>query len=334
MTSELTSNITNQLKDLMRGRSAASAWRERRHLLDTRDLTKEELDLFIETAALFKRAHEHEPPLTLLTGITVANIFYENSTRTRSSFEIAARRLGADVINLDTKASSVTKGETIVDTARQLVSMRVGAVVQRHSAAGSAHLVARELGRSVQVINAGDGWHAHPTQGLLDLFTMTEVRPNLEGAKVAIIGDITHSRVARSNIWLLKTRGAHVHVAGPPTLIPPAMEQMGVTVHQQLEPAIENADFIIMLRLQLERQAQGLVPSIGEYRRLYRLDHTRLKIAQASVKVLHPGPVNRGIELTDELVDDPYYSLITTQITNGVATRMAALYLLMADQAI
>ncbi len=334
MTSELTSNTTNQLKDLMQGQLGASAWRERRHLLDTRDLSTEELDLFNAVATIFKRAHEHEPPLTLLSGRTIANIFYENSTRTRSSFEIAARRLGADVINLDTKTSSVTKGETIVDTALQLVSMRVSAIVQRHSAAGSAHLLARALGDNVQVINAGDGWHAHPTQGLLDLFTMTEVRPNLEGAKVAIVGDITHSRVARSNIWLLKKRGAHVHIAGPPTLIPPALEQMGVTVHQKLEPAIENADFIIMLRLQLERQAQGLVPSIGEYRRLYRLDHSRLKLAQPGVKVLHPGPVNRGIELTDELVDDPYYSLITTQITNGVATRMAALYLLMADQTI
>lgn len=269
--------------------------------------------------------------MTVLNGRTIAHIFYENSTRTRSSFEVAARRLGADVLNLDTKVSSVTKGETIVDTARQLVAMRVAAIVQRHSASGSAHLLTRELGDQVHILNAGDGWNAHPTQGLLDLLTMTEVRRELSGAKVAIVGDITHSRVARSNIWLLKTMGADIHLAGPPTLIPPGIAQLGVVVHNRLEPAIEGADFIIMLRLQLERQSDGLIPSIGEYRKLYRLDHARLKLAQPEVRVLHPGPVNRGIEMTDELVDDPYYSLITTQVTNGVAARMAALYLLLAD---
>lgn len=270
--------------------------------------------------------------MTVLAGRTVANIFYENSTRTRSSFEVAARRLGADVLNLDTKISSVTKGETLVDTARQLVAMRVSAIVQRHSASGSAHLLARELGQHVHVLNAGDGWNAHPTQGLLDLLTMTDVRADLQGAKVAIVGDITHSRVARSNIWLLKTMGANIHLAGPPTLVPPGISDIGVVVHNRLEPAIENADFVIMLRLQLERQTQGLVPSVGEYRKLFRLDHSRLKLAQPQVRVLHPGPVNRGIEMTDELVDDPYYSLIMEQVTNGVATRMAALYLLLGEQ--
>jgi aspartate carbamoyltransferase catalytic subunit len=244
---------------------------------------------------------------------------------------MASRRLGADVLNLDVQSSSVSKGETIVDTARQLVSMRVDAIVQRHSSSGSAHLLARELGGHVHVLNAGDGWNAHPTQGLLDLLTMCEVRPDMQGAKVAIVGDITHSRVARSNIWLLKTMGADVHIAGPPTLVPPYLDAMGAVVHNRLDPAIEGADFIIMLRLQLERQTQGLVPSIGEYRRLFRLDHARLKLAQPGVRVLHPGPINRGIELTDELVDDPYYSLMTTQVMNGVAARMAALYLLMRE---
>jgi aspartate carbamoyltransferase catalytic subunit len=330
---ELTSTVPDQLKELTSRThaAAAEAWKRRRHLLETRDLTRPELDCFLDVARLCKQAHKNQTPLTVLAGRTVANIFYENSTRTRSSFEVASRQLGADILNLDTKVSSVTKGETIVDTARQLVAMRVAAIIQRHSASGSAHLLVRELGDQVHVLNAGDGWNSHPTQALLDLLTMTEVRPQLTGCKVAIVGDITHSRVARSNIWLLKTLGANIHLAGPPTLIPPAIGTFGVTVHNQLEPAIEDADFIIMLRLQLERQTQGLIPSIGEYRRLFRLDHQRLKLAQPDVRVLHPGPVNRGIEMTDELVDDPYYSLIATQVTNGVAARMAAMYLLMAD---
>jgi aspartate carbamoyltransferase catalytic subunit len=309
--------------------SAARMWKRRRHLIDTRDLTIDEIQCLLQTAECCKRNHLYEQPLSLLAGKTVANIFYENSTRTRSSFELAAKRLGAEVINLDTKVSSVTKGETIVDTARQLVSMRVDAIVQRHSAAGAADLLVKELGQLVHVLNAGDGWNAHPTQGLLDLFTMHELRPNLEGVKVAIIGDITHSRVARSNIWLLKRVGADVQVAGPPTLVPPAIAELGVTVHNRLEPAIENASFVMMLRLQLERQKQGLIPSLSEYRRLYRLDHQKLKLASADVRVLHPGPLNRGLEITDALADDPQISLITTQVTNGIAVRMAALYLLL-----
>jgi aspartate carbamoyltransferase catalytic subunit len=308
----------------------AQLWKQRRHLLDTADLQNEEIETFLELAQQCKRAHQDELPLELLHGVTVANVFYENSTRTRSSFEIAARRLGADVLNLDTKVSSVTKGETITDTARQLVAMRVNAIIQRHSASGSAELIARELGEQVQVINAGDGWHAHPTQGLLDLFSMKEIKNNLKGAKVAIIGDITHSRVARSNIWLLQKQGVDIHAAGPPTLLPPALQDLGLTVHTRLEPAIENADFIIMLRLQLERQKQGLIPSIGEYKRLFRLDHEKIKLAKPEVRILHPGPVNRGIEITDELVDDANYSLIAKQVTNGVAARMAVLYLLLA----
>lgn len=267
----------------------------------------------------------------MLAGKTVANVFYENSTRTRSSFEVAARHLGADVLNLDTKVSSVTKGETIIDTAKQLVSMRVSAIVQRHHASGSAQLLARELGGFVHILNAGDGWNAHPTQALLDLLSITDVCPDIDGRKIAIIGDITHSRVARSNIWLLKSLGADLHIAGPPTLVPPKLSDLGVTVHDRIEPALEGAHFVLMLRLQLERQQQGLIPSIGEYKRLYRLDHARLKLAQPDVRVLHPGPVNRGIEMTDDLVDDPYYSLILTQVTNGVAARMAALYLLLME---
>ena len=180
------------------------------------------------------------------------------------------------------------------------------------------------------MINAGDGWHAHPTQALLDLFTMREHRPNIKNCKVAIIGDISHSRVARSNIWLLKKFGIDIHLAGPPTLIPARLSELGVTVHTKLDQAIEDADFIIVLRLQKERQKQGLIPSVGEYKRGYRLDHKRLGRAKADVKVLHPGPVNRGIEITDELIDDPALSLVKTQVTNGIAVRMAVLYLLLA----
>ena len=311
--------------------AGAALWKQRRHLLDTRDLQREEIETFLQMATLCKRNHLHEPPLTVLKGATVANVFYENSTRTRSSFEVAARRLGADVLNLDTKVSSVTKGETIVDTARQLVSMRVAAIVQRHSASGSAHLLVSELGDKVQVLNAGDGWNGHPTQGLLDVFTMKEIRPDLSGAKIAIVGDITHSRVARSNIWLLNKLGAQVHAAGPPTLLPPELVKLGVHVHNRLEPAIEGADFIMMLRLQLERQKQGLIPSLGEYKRLYRLDRQKMQLAKPTARVMHPGPVNRGLEITDELVDDPVVSLVAQQVTNGVATRMAVLYLLLAN---
>jgi len=328
---ELSSPQTTDQLSQMAQTAGGHMWQRRRHLIDTRDLSVDEIDCFLKTAALCKHNHLSKRRLGLLAGKTVAQIFYENSTRTRSSFEVAARALGADVLNLDTKVSSVTKGETLVDTARQLIWMGVEAIVQRHSHSGAADLLVRECGQQVHVVNAGDGWNAHPTQGLLDLFTMSEVRPNLDGAKVAIIGDISHSRVARSNIWLLKKLNVDVHVAGPPTLIPPELTKLGVTVHNSLEPAIEKADFVMMLRLQLERQKQGLIPSIGEYKRLFRLDHNRLKLASKDVRVLHPGPVNRGLEITDELVDDPKLSLIGTQVTNGVATRMAVLTLLLGE---
>jgi aspartate carbamoyltransferase catalytic subunit len=271
-------------------------------------------------------------PLPLLEDMIVANLFYESSTRTRSSFELAARKLGASVLNLDIASSSVVKGETTSDTAQTLISMGVHAVVQRHSSSGSAHQLAQALGEGVHVINAGDGWNAHPTQALLDLFSMLEVKPDLRGSKVAIIGDITHSRVARSNIWLLKLLGVDIHVAGPPTLIPPDLASFGVTVHNRLEPAIENCDFVMALRLQLERQKQGLIPSPGEYKRLYRLDHHRIKLAKPTVRVLHPGPVNRDVEITGDLADDPALSLMSLQVYNGIAVRMAVLYLLMSGR--
>jgi aspartate carbamoyltransferase catalytic subunit len=287
----------------------------------------------LKLATLFKKRFETDArPLDALAASTVANIFYENSTRTRSSFELAARRLGATVLNLDVETSSVTKGETIVDTAQTLVAMGVDAIVQRHAGSGSAHQLAGTLPGNVHIVNAGDGWHAHPTQGLLDLMSMLEAKPDLTGSKVAIIGDITHSRVARSIIWLLKLFGAETHLCGPPTLMPAEISQLAVTVHNRLEPAIEKADFIMTLRMQLERQKKGLIPGLSEYKKLYRLDHQRLQLANPAVKVMHPGPVNRGIEITDQLAADSKYSLIKTQVTNGVAVRMAVLYLLLAPE--
>lgn len=283
-------------------------------------------------AADCKRFHELKTaPLTVLQHKCLANLFYENSTRTRSSFELAARKLGAYVLNLDIKTSSTAKGESIEDTARQLVSMGADAVVQRHSSSGSAHALVRALGDRVHVINAGDGWNAHPTQALLDLFSMLEVRQSLKGAKVAIIGDITHSRVARSNIWLLQSLGVDLNICGPPALVPSALKQLpAVKIHAKLEDALRDAEFIIALRLQMERQQQGLISSVGEYRKLYRLDHDRIKVASPQVRVLHPGPVNRGIEITEALIDDAEISLVHKQVTNGIAVRMAVLYLLLS----
>lgn len=308
-------------------------WRKRRHLLDTKDINTDEVLSVVNAASICKdMISSGEGPQNLLATKTVANLFYENSTRTRSSFELAAKRLGATVINVDIASSSVAKGETIIDTGRTLTAMSVDALVQRHSASGSALQIVRELGDEVHVINAGDGWNAHPTQALLDYFTMWEIQKELHGAKIAIIGDITHSRVARSNIWLLKLMGADIHIAGPPTLLPPELNKLGVTIHTKLEPAIENADFVMVLRLQLERQQQGLIPSIGEYRRLYRLDHARLKLAAENARVFHPGPMNRDIEITHALADDPDRSLVKAQVANGVAVRMAVLYLLLSNK--
>jgi aspartate carbamoyltransferase catalytic subunit len=210
--------------------------------------------------------------------------------------------------------------------------MGVSTIVQRHAASGSAHQLARLVGDRIHIVNAGDGWNAHPTQALLDLFTMREICPNLAGTKVAIIGDITHSRVARSNIWLLKQQGVDIQLAGPPTLVPAQFAELGVTVHSRLAPAIEGADFVISLRLQLERQQSGLIPSIGEYKKLYRLDHQKMRLCKPEARLLHPGPINRGIEVTDSLAADPAISLVGTQVTNGVAIRMAVLYLLLAGQ--
>jgi aspartate carbamoyltransferase catalytic subunit len=302
------------------------SWSARRHLTDTKDLTTGEISYLVDLAKGYKRLRlAREAPQAVNAGRILANLFYENSTRTRMSFELAARALGMNVLNLDTASSSIRKGETLEDTARALLAMGAGVIVQRHSASGSADRLVQLFGDRLHVVNAGDGINAHPTQGLLDLMTMLEVRPSLAGARVAIVGDITYSRVARSDIWLLKKMGADIHVAGPPSLVPLNMESFGVTVHKKLEDTLQFADFVIALRLQIERQEAGLISNLEEYSRAYRLDHTRLKLANPNVRLLHPGPVNRGVEITDDLADDTSISLIDQQVTNGVAMRMAVL---------
>ena len=328
----LVASLSGKARELQKiSGPGVDSWKNRRHLLDTKDLSAEELDALVTAASICKEMiNSGEGPQPLLATRTIANLFYENSTRTRSSFELAAKRLGATVINLDIGSSSVAKGETIIDTGRTLAAMAVDAFVQRHNCSGSAIQIARELGDRVHIINAGDGWNGHPTQALLDYFTMMEIRGSIKGAKIAIVGDITHSRVARSNMWLLTRMGADVHIAGPPTLVPPELGTLGVTVHNKLEPAIEGADFVMVLRLQLERQKQGLIPSIGEYRRVYRMDHARIKLCSQNAKVMHPGPINRDLEITDALANDPEKSLVLTQVGNGVAVRMAVLHLLLS----
>jgi aspartate carbamoyltransferase catalytic subunit len=268
----------------------------------------------------------------------VANLFFEPSTRTRNSFELAAKRLSADVLNFAPGTSSLSKGETILDTTRTFLSMGTDLIVVRHTQAGVPHLIVKEIERSgltVGVLNAGDGQHEHPTQGLLDLFTLCRhldpSQPNpehLQGIKVAIVGDILHSRVARSNIWSLKAAGAEVHLAGPPTLVPKTLTNWGVTVHWQLDPALQGARFVMALRLQQERMDSHLLPSLREYHQLYGLNRPRLRQCHPDVRLLHPGPVNRGVELASDLMEDPQLSLIDQQVTNGVAVRMALLYLM------
>jgi aspartate carbamoyltransferase catalytic subunit len=260
-----------------------------------------------------------------LRGKAVATVFYEPSTRTRMSFELAAKYLSADTVGLAAASSSVVKGETLIDTARTVAAMGADVIVLRHPMAGAAELMTRYT--DVHIVNAGDGMHEHPTQALLDMFTILELKNTISGLKVAILGDILHSRVARSNLWGLTKLGAEVHVAGPPTLLPVGLQQLGAHVHDCPEAALEGADVVIALRLQLERQRQGLIPSLREYTRLYGLNAERLALARDDAVVLHPGPMNRGVEITADVADGSR-SLIAEQVTNGVAVRMACLYLL------
>lgn len=311
----------------------------RRHVLTLRDFTRPEYTLLLQTASSFQQVlARRNRKVPTLQGRIVVNLFFESSTRTRTSFELAAKALSADVVNFTASTSSVTKGETIFDTTRTFLAMGMDIVTVRHRDSGVPQAIARDLeqlGSTVCVINAGDGQHEHPTQGLLDLFTLchlldpTDPRPELlAGKKIAIVGDILHSRVARSNLWSLQACGAEVHLAGPPTLLPKEFSSLGATLHYSLEPALENADFVMTLRLQKERMGDYLLPSLREYHHFYGLTHERLKWCRPDVRLLHPGPVNRGVELSSELLDDPRLSLVSQQVTSGVAVRMALLYLL------
>jgi aspartate carbamoyltransferase catalytic subunit len=307
-------------------------WSGRRHLLDTRDLALAEVEYLFALAHKYKNGGPEAVPLAeKFLGKGMANVFYENSTRTRSSFEFAGKMLHLNVVNLDAKASSVNKGESVEDTGRSLAAMGFDIIVQRHSAAGACEQLVKVIGDKIHIINAGEGASAHPTQALLDALTMLEFRENLHGAKVAIIGDIAHSRVARSNLWLLQLLGAEVHFAGPPTLMPSYLRDLGAHVHLRPEQAIKNADFVMVLRLQLERMQNGLIPSIEEYQSVFRIDHNRLAIAKPNVKVMHPGPMNRDIEIAYNLADDPAFSLVEKQVSNGFFLRMAVLHTLLSQ---
>jgi aspartate carbamoyltransferase catalytic subunit len=302
----------------------------RRDLLDIRSLERAEIQTILDTAASMKEIASREiKKVPALRGKTIVNLFLEASTRTRTSFEIAGKWLSADVINVSGSSSSVVKGETLLDTARNIEAMSPDCVVVRHAASGAAHLLARALRCSI--VNAGDGMHEHPTQALLDLLTIRERRGHLEGLSAAIVGDIAHSRVARSDIAAMRKMGMGVTVTGPPTLIPPGVEELGVKVARRLDDAIRDVDVIVMLRLQQERMRANYIPSLREYSRLYGLTLDRLRGARDDVLIMHPGPVNRGIEMAPEVADGPY-SVILDQVANGVAVRMAVLYLLVGGR--
>ena len=302
----------------------------KKDLLGLRTLSAEEIRLVLQTAESFREISLRPiKKVPALRGKTVVNLFFEPSTRTRTSFELAAKRLSADIINITASASSLAKGETILDTIRNLEALKIDVVVIRHAAAGVPHLLARQVEASV--INAGDGAHEHPTQALLDLLTIQQKKERIQGLNVSIIGDIAHSRVARSNIWGLTKLGAAVTVCGPPTLIPPHIEELGVRATHDIHEAIREADVLMLLRIQHERQEAALVPSLREYRLRYGIDRERLAQAKPGVLIMHPGPVNRGVELDSSVADGPY-SVILDQVTNGIAVRMAALYLVGASK--
>jgi len=302
----------------------------RKDLLGIADLEVAEIRLILDTAASLKEISARPiKKVPTLRGKTVVTVFYEPSTRTRMSFEIAAKRLSADTLNLTVAASSAVKGETLMDTAHNLEAMQPDLLVIRHPASGAPHYLARRL--KCGVINAGDGLHEHPTQALLDLLTVEEAKGRLDGLKVAIIGDIAHSRVARSDIQAFTKMGSQVTVAGPATMLPPYLESLGARVSYSLEEAVEGADVIMMLRLQLERMGQMFFSTLREYSRYFGLAPRHLKLAQPDVIIMHPGPLNRGVEISPEVADGSH-SVILEQVTNGVAVRMALLYLLIGGE--
>ena len=304
---------------------------ERKDILGIKELSRDEILLILDTADSFIEISTREiKKVPTLRGKTIINLFYEASTRTRTSFEIAGKRLSADTINISASTSSVVKGETLLDTARNLEAMNPDVIVIRHSAAGAPHMLAGMVKQSI--INAGDGAHEHPTQALLDMMTIRAKKGRLENLNIAIVGDIAHSRVARSNIYGLKKMGAQVTVAGPATMIPRDIEQMGVTVYSSLDEAIKEVDVIMMLRIQIERQHQNIFPSLREYAQRFCLSKKNISLAKKDVLVMHPGPINRGVEISPDIADGPY-SVILDQVTNGVAVRMALLYLLTGGKA-
>ena len=304
---------------------------ERKDILGIKELSRDEILLILDTADSFIEISTREiKKVPTLRGKTIINLFYEASTRTRTSFEIAGKRLSADTINISASTSSVVKGETLLDTARNLEAMNPDVIVIRHSAAGAPHMLAGMIKQSI--INAGDGAHEHPTQALLDMMTIRAKKGRLENLNIAIVGDIAHSRVARSNIYGLKKMGAQVTIAGPATMIPRDIEQMGVTVHSSLDAAIKEVDVIMMLRIQIERQQQHIFPSLREYAQRFCLSKKNISLAKKDVLVMHPGPINRGVEISSDIADGPY-SVILDQVANGVAVRMALLYLLTGGKA-
>ena len=315
----------------------------RSHILGLADWSQAEYDIVLKTASSFREVlSRRTKKVPALQGQVITTLFFESSTRTRSSFELAAKRLSADLLNFAPSSSSLTKGETVLDTAKTYLAMGTDIMVIRHQHSGVPQTIAAEmdrLGSGVSVLNAGDGQHEHPSQALLDLFTLcTLLEPEsphlglLKDKKIAIVGDILHSRVARSNIWSLTAAGADVHLAGPPTLLPELFAQFkpngAVKLHWDIESALVEADFVMTLRLQKERMSDHLLPSLREYHQYYGITRERLAYCKPDVKVLHPGPVNRGVEISSDLMDDPKLSLISDQVTSGVAVRMALLYLI------
>ena len=299
---------------------------KRKDLLGIKELSVEEINLILDTAAGFKDVLGRDiKKVPTLRGRTAVNLFFEPSTRTRTSFELAAKRLSTDVINFSVPTSSVVKGESLIDTALTVQALGADFIIIRHSSSGVPHLLAKKL--RVSVINAGDGTNEHPTQALLDAFTIREKKGKIKGLKIAIVGDITHSRVAKSNIYCLKKLGAKVRLIGPPTLIPNEIKGMGIDIFHNMEAGLKDVDVLMTLRIQLERQGKGFFPSTEEYSRNWGLTSERLSLAKDDAVVMHPGPMNRGIEITSEIADGPN-SLILDQVTNGLAVRMAVMYLL------
>ncbi len=297
-----------------------------RHLLGLEGVDKEDLQLILKTAKSFREVLDRPiKKVPTLQGKTVVNLFFEASTRTRISFELAEKRLSADAVNFSASTSSVKKGETLVDTARNIEAMKIDTVVIRHSSPGAPHLLTRYLDSNI--INAGDGAHEHPTQALLDMFTISENHTNFEDLTIGIVGDISHSRVALSNIHGLKTMGAKIILCGPATLIPRDIEKLGVEISYDIDEVISKCDVLNSLRIQMERQDSGLFPSLREYHNYFGITRERLEKANKSITIMHPGPINRGVEISSDVADSEH-SVILDQVTNGVAIRMAVLYLL------